>query len=219
MEPFITLEPDEIDENLRRPKNWFYPVEAIRELMVNALVHRDWSRFVDVEINGYKNRMEITSPGSLPNAITVEKMLAGQRSARNNLIVEVMRDYGYVDARGMGIRTKVLPALKKAGTAPRFHTTEDYVRSVISKIKVHSKVKNAPIIAPLNAPLTKLQTQLLHLIQSNPEISYNQMAAETKKNRTTIMRNIAKLKDAGILQRTGSKRTGHWEILEKKTRT
>lgn len=49
------------------------------------------------------------------NLSAVEKMLAGQRSARNPIIVEVLRDYGYVEARGMGVRAKVMPALKASG--------------------------------------------------------------------------------------------------------
>ncbi|MDQ6992089.1 MAG: ATP-binding protein [Mariprofundus sp.] len=87
IEPYITREPNEIDDNFRREKVWLYPFEAIRELLVNALVHRDWTRFVDIEIVGYLDRMEITSPGALPNSMTVEKMLAGQRSARNHILV------------------------------------------------------------------------------------------------------------------------------------
>ena len=122
MEPFVTQEPDYIDENFRREKKWFYPFEAIRELLINALAHRDWTRFVDVEIAGYKDRLEIISPGALPNSMTVEKMVAGQRSARNLIIVEVLRDYGYVDARGMGVRTKVIPALKAVGWSPYFRS-------------------------------------------------------------------------------------------------
>lgn len=51
-------------------------------------------------------------------------MLAGQRSARNHIIVEVLRDYGYVDARGMGIRTKVIPLMQaQNGIDPVFEAT------------------------------------------------------------------------------------------------
>ncbi len=136
VEPFITEESNEIDENFRRVTNWIYPYEAIRELVINALVHRDWTRFVDIEITGYSNRLEIISPGCLPNSMNIEKMLAGQRSARNNIIVEVLRDYDYVDARGMGIRTKVIPPLKSKVT---FDATDDYLKSELLKL-------NDPII-------------------------------------------------------------------------
>ncbi|MCP4378777.1 MAG: transcriptional regulator, partial [bacterium] len=62
------------------------------------------------------------------NSMTVEKMVAGQRSTRNPLIVEVLRDYGYMDARGMGVRTKIIPLLtRENGVPPEFVATEDYL--------------------------------------------------------------------------------------------
>jgi ATP-dependent DNA helicase RecG len=68
--------------------------------------------------------------------------------------------------------------------------------------------------APIKAPLTDFQVQLLNLIRSNPAVSYDELADLTKRDRTTVMRNVGKLKDAGILRRVGSRKTGHWEIVE-----
>jgi ATP-dependent DNA helicase RecG len=68
--------------------------------------------------------------------MTIEKMIAGQRSPRNTLIIEVLRDYGYVDYRGMGIRTKVVPLMKKMNNAePIFYATEDYVKTILPRAK------------------------------------------------------------------------------------
>lgn len=113
IEPFISQESSEIDENMRREKIWYYPWEAIRETVINALVHRDWTRSVDIEVTNYSDRLEVVSPGKLQNSMTISKMVAGQRSPRNTLIMEILRDYGYVDSRGMGVRTKVIPLMKK----------------------------------------------------------------------------------------------------------
>jgi ATP-dependent DNA helicase RecG len=63
-------------------------------------------------------------------------MIAGQRSPRNPLIAEILRDYGYVDARGMGIRTKVIPLMKKFNKAdPVFEATDDYLKTVLQRNK------------------------------------------------------------------------------------
>ena len=226
MEPFVTQEPNHIDENFRREKRWFYPFEAIRELLINALAHRDWTRFVDVEIAGYSDRLEIISPGALPNAMTVEKMVAGQRSARNLIIVEVLRDYGYVDARGMGVRTKVIPALKAGGVEPVFQAADDYVKTLLRKTEKHLNKENASLEqkkavlgaqkvqkAGEYASLTSFQVQLVAGIDENPSISYDALAEKLNKNRTTVMRNIQKLKEMGVLKRIGSKKAGHWEVI------
>jgi ATP-dependent DNA helicase RecG len=100
--------------------------------LVNAIAHRDWTRFVDIEMVVYADRMEIISPGSLPNTMTVEKMVAGQRSPRNPILVDALRDYGYVDARGMGIRNKVIPSIRRStGLDPTIEETDDYLKVVL----------------------------------------------------------------------------------------
>lgn len=137
IEPFITQEPSEIDENMRREKTWCYPREAVRETVINALVHRDWTRSVDIEVTNYSDRLEIISPGKLQNSMTVRKMIAGQRSPRNTLIMEILRDYGYVDSRGMGVRTKIIPLMKSINqTTPEFEATEDYLKTILYRKKI-----------------------------------------------------------------------------------
>lgn len=137
IEPFITLEADEIDRHMRREKAWFYPWDAVREAVINALAHRDWTKSVDIEITNYLDRFEVISPGKLQNSMTIEKMIAGQRSPRNPFIMEVLRDYGYVDFRGMGVRTKIIPLMKKMnGIEPIFEATEDYLKCILPRKKV-----------------------------------------------------------------------------------
>jgi len=132
IEPFISEEDTDIDSGFRRERRWHYPREAIRELLINALAHRDWTRSVDIEVACYSDRLEVISPGALQNSMTIEKMIAGQRSPRNPLIIEVLRDYGYVDARGMGVRTKIIPSMREHnGTEPQFELTDDYLKVVL----------------------------------------------------------------------------------------
>ena len=77
-------------------------------------------------------RLEVISPGGLHNSMTVEKMIAGRRYARNNILMEIMRDYEYVDHRGMGIRSKVLPLLKAhKHSEPSFEATEDHLKIIL----------------------------------------------------------------------------------------
>ena len=237
MEPFVTQEPDHIDENFRREKKWLYPFEAIRELLINALAHRDWTRFVDIEIVGYNDRLEIISPGAFPNTMTVEKMVAGQRSARNLIVVEVLRDYGYVDARGMGVRTKVLPALKAGGLEPIFQATDDYVKTTIKRIKGQNDLINLPLTGETAKKIGKKEGEgsisgqaesrndlikdllrehddLINAIRANPGSGYQALAHKIRVSEATVKRHIQKLKRAGILLRKGSRKTGHWEVVK-----
>jgi len=139
IEPFISLETSHIDEHMRREKSWLYPWEAVREAVINAIAHRDWTRSVDIEVTNYADRLEVISPGKMPNSMTVDKMIAGQRSPRNPLIMEILRDYAYVDSRGMGVRTKIIPLMKRDNQAvPEFEATDDYLKTVLPRKKVGS---------------------------------------------------------------------------------
>ena len=132
MKPFITEENDIINENLRRERKYFYPNEAIREAILNSFAHRDWTRALEITVVNYSDRIEISSPGTLQNSMTLEKMLAGQRSIRNQIIMETLRDYEYVDMRGMGVRRKIVPLTKEfTGKDAQFEITDDYVKVII----------------------------------------------------------------------------------------
>jgi ATP-dependent DNA helicase RecG len=100
-------------EGAKRVDHWEFPQEVIREAVVNALVHRDYSiAGTDIMLLIFSNRLEIMSPGRLPNTVTPDGMRVGMRYARNQTLVNVMRDYGYVDARGMGVRNKIIPGMR-----------------------------------------------------------------------------------------------------------
>jgi ATP-dependent DNA helicase RecG len=107
-------------EGARRVDRPTYPAEVLREAIVNAVVHRDYSvAGTDVTLSIFDDRLEVESPGRLPNTVTVERMRAGFRYTRNQTLVNVMRDYGYVDFRGMGVRSKIVPGmLAHNGTEP-----------------------------------------------------------------------------------------------------
>ena len=104
----------------RRKEKSAYPQEAVREAIVNALVHRDYLlSSTDIELSIYEDRMEIISPGRLPNGITPTRMLTGCRAARNQLIKDVMRDYRYLEHSGMGVPRKIVKCMKEHnGTQP-----------------------------------------------------------------------------------------------------
>lgn len=129
MQPFISEESATVDESWSRSKSWYHPPGALREAILNALAHRDWTRHEEIEVVRYADRLDVLSPGALQNSMTVEKMIAGVRSPRNPMIAGVLQYYGYVDARGMGVRNKIVPLVtEQSGRAPEFRATEDSFR-------------------------------------------------------------------------------------------
>ncbi|MEP7011702.1 MAG: ATP-binding protein [Acidobacteriota bacterium] len=107
-------EPTAYLEGGRRIDRTEYPEAVIREAVVNALVHRDYSLSgSDITLVIFSDRLEIQSPGRLPNTVTVEGMKAGLRYAQNQNLVNILRDYRYVDFRGMGVREKIIPGMRQ----------------------------------------------------------------------------------------------------------
>ena len=109
-----------LENGVRRRERWDYPEEVIREAVVNAIVHRDYLLSgSDIEISIYSDRLEVVSPGRLANGITPERMRIGCRSARNELLKDVMRDYGYLEHMGMGVPRKIIRGMREHnGTEP-----------------------------------------------------------------------------------------------------
>jgi len=114
-------------EGGRRRRRKALPIEAVREAIVNAVAHRDYTiTITDIELSLYSDRLEVISPGRLPNTVTVDKMKQGFRAARNELLKEVLRDYGYVEHRGMGVRNKIIAGMREHnGTEPDLVEEED----------------------------------------------------------------------------------------------
>ena len=106
----------------RRAARGEYPEAAVRETLVNALMHRDYrntgtDRSLDLLL--FSDRLEVRSPGSLPGTVTTAGMRCGQRYARDQMLRDVMRDYGYPAPRGMGVRNRIIPGMRAHnGTEP-----------------------------------------------------------------------------------------------------
>jgi ATP-dependent DNA helicase RecG len=114
-------------EGGRRIEMAAYPHEVLREAIVNALIHRDYLlSSTDIELSIYTDRLELISPGRLPNGITPDRMRTGCRSARNQLIKDVMRDYRYLEHMGMGIPFKIIEGMRRHnGTEPGLIAEEE----------------------------------------------------------------------------------------------
>ncbi len=105
----------------RRIHKKSFPLDAVREAVVNAVAHRDYAREgTDIEVSLYRDRFEVISPGRLPNGVTVEKMKEGVvRVARNELLKEILRDYRYIEHYRMGVRNRIINSIRRHnGTEP-----------------------------------------------------------------------------------------------------
>lgn len=117
----------ELVDGARRQQTRAYPEEAVREAIVNALVHRDYLLSgTAVELALFDDRLEVISPGRLPNGVTPDRMRVGVRAARNQLLKDVMRDYNYVEHLGMGVSRKIVRGMyEHNGTTPELDEDDE----------------------------------------------------------------------------------------------
>jgi ATP-dependent DNA helicase RecG len=210
------------------------PPGVFEELLVNALVHRDYMVSAPIRIFIFNNRIEIISPGHLPNNLTVENIKSGNSNIRNPILVSyaaqgllpyhglgsgikrALEEWGeidFIDDRNGCLFTVTVARTEKG----RYERDDEAITNEGATVRefVGSNAPiNAPINAPVNAPINFFQKSLLAKIRHNPGISYEALAAALGKDRSTIMRNMQKLKRRGILARKGSRKAGRWEMYE-----
>lgn len=102
---------------LQRRDTAGYPLVAVRELLVNAVAHRDYNLQGDtIHLNLFANRIEVHSPGGLPGPVTLENLLQA-RFSRNAILVQVLSDLGFVERLGYGL-DRVVSAMRESGLPP-----------------------------------------------------------------------------------------------------
>ena len=192
-----------ISGNAQREERWEYPLEALREIVVNMIVHRDYMNSNDSVIKFFDDRIEFFNPGKLPNGLTVEQLIHGDYSPsiRNKQIASVFKEAGIIEKYGSGIR-RVLEAFKEYDLPqPTFEEIQSGFKVTVSRTTQKTTQK------------TETRQQLIDLLSKNPKMTRDELAQALAKSPNTIKGHIAKLKAEGLLKRIGSDRDGYWKVF------
>jgi ATP-dependent DNA helicase RecG len=113
----------QLGTHMARNEQFEYPMEAARELVVNAVAHRDYSIAGDsIRLMIFKDRMEVISPGGLPGPVTIAN-IKDERFSRNPVIVQVLSDMGFIERLGYGV-DRVIDLMEEQNLrAPEFEET------------------------------------------------------------------------------------------------
>ncbi|MDP2752323.1 MAG: ATP-binding protein [Rhodocyclaceae bacterium] len=111
-----------------------YEPFVVREIVVNAFMHRDWSIFGQkVRVNLFPDRLEVFSPGKLPNTLNIVRALNGISYYRNPIIGQMLKDYKMADKVGRGLQAVMNHHRKNQLRPPDFEATNDYLQVTLWK--------------------------------------------------------------------------------------
>lgn len=115
-------------KGLQRTDTYEIPLEALREALINACIHRDYTNLGrDIKVGVFDDIVNIVSPGGLPNTLTAESLMDGRSEIRNRVIARVFKELGYIEQWGSGI-ARIKSACKAHGLAePRIREKGDFV--------------------------------------------------------------------------------------------
>ena len=197
------------------------PPDAIRELIINAVVHRSYLDHGTIQVAVYDNRLEITSPGKLPMGQTMERMKEGYSKIRNEALAHAFAYMNLIEHWGSGI-PRIIDKVKAAGLRePEFIGGEVDLRINVYRRQVDAN--NAIINANgtkngvnygaevLNKEKVQIE-KLLQIIEKNPFATQAYYAEQIGVSKRTVSRMFVSLQEKGILIQNGTKRKSNWII-------
>ncbi len=214
-----------LGENMRRGskmsgferQDWVqFPMGAVREALVNAVAHRDYTvRGESIRIALFGDRMECYSPGRLPGHVTLQN-IQQERFSRNETLVQVLADYGLIERLGYGI-DRMLRQMNDAGLPPpEFRETAAGFLVTLHGhvVEEHADVEGVDVSEWRRMGLNERQIGgLLHLAEHRRITNRDLQDMAPDVSAETIRRDLADLVDRGLLLKVGEKR-GTYYILK-----
>jgi ATP-dependent DNA helicase RecG len=202
-----------IGAGMAREEQPEYPLEAAREALVNAVAHRDYGIAGDqIRAFLFADRLEVTSPGHLPGPVTVEN-IAQERFSRNQVIVQVLADMGFIERLGYGVDRMVHLMRDHKLTPPRFEETAGGFRVTLQGAD-EPLAENQPTLdldAYAHLGLNPRQEQALAYLARHRRITnrdYQGLCSDVHPE--TLRRDLADLVQKDVLLKIGDKRATYY---------
>lgn len=202
---------------LKREETPEYPLEAVRELLVNAIAHRDYNQQGDtIHLHIFADRLEVHSPGGLPGPVNMDNLLEA-RFSRNAVIAQVLSDLGFVERLGYGLN-RVVTVMKQSNLPlPQFEEIGGAFRVTLFSSAASQQEKTSLLdLSKFTAyNLNSRQERALgYLVQKARITNSDYQALCPEVSAETLRRDLVTLVKKGILIKVGDKRATYY-ILKK----
>jgi ATP-dependent DNA helicase RecG len=189
------------------------PLVALREMIINAIVHRNYLVPSPIKIALFLDRIEIVSPGDFVGPITQHNLLMGLSFIRNNVICRILKEIGVIEAFGMGFTTLFQQYTKQRLPTPSIIEGENFIKCILPRQPMHIK-KRLKTDTPFNND-TDIQ-QIIALFQRVTAITIKDVMENVQMARATAGRKLKQLVSQGVINKIGQGRRSHY-VLSKHT--
>ena len=195
-----------------------YPVIAVREALLNLLVHRDYSFSASALISIYDDRIEFVSIGGLMPGIDLEDIMAGISVCRNQNLANVFYRLHLIEAYGTGL-TKIMEAYEETSEKPVISTTKNSFKITLPNVnaKYETRAVPAPSENSLSAPVPKIdnnEQRVLSYVREHGAITRPEAEELLDTSASTASRLIKKMVKAGLLFPHGKARSTRYTLTE-----
>ena len=181
---------------------------ALREAVINAFVHNDYTTEIPPKFEIFADRIEISSTGGLPDGLSQDEFFEGFSVPRNKEIMRVFKDLDLVEQLGSGV-PRILETYSKAC----FKFSDNFLRmSFPINVERITNSNEGGAIGGAIGELTERQNEVLSIIAEDPSISYRLIARQLNINESAVLKHINILKEKGFIIRKGGTR-GKWQML------
>jgi len=188
-----------------------YPISVVREAIVNAVAHRDYSiRGDNIRVLMFSDRMEVYSPGRLPGHVTLDN-LVDERYSRNEAIVQVLSEMGFIERLGYGIDRMIAVCEQEGLPRPDFSETSAGFRVTIYSHAPSLVGAGPPANLYAHLQLNPRQEKAMDYLQKQRRITnrdYQLLCPDASPE--TLRRDLADLVDKGLILKIGQKRATYY---------
>lgn len=198
-----------------------YPEVAVREALLNLLVHRDYSFSASAFISIYEDRIEFVSIGGLMPGIDLEDVMVGISVCRNQDLANVFYRLHLIEAYGTGMG-KIMKAYESMQVKPVIETTKNAFKIILPNINAKYETENATVKTKSDTPVTvhtekelsDEEEKILEYARKYGAITRNDVIGLLEVSASTAARVIRKMVKTNLLEQKGKARNTHYTIAE-----
>ncbi len=221
-------------EGITRVENYPYPREALREAILNAIVHKNYGNYTPIQIRVYPDRIRIANQSVLPDGVAADRLLEdGVSRPMNPKIANAFYRAGFIESWGRGIQEIRETCRAQGMSLPIFEVLPDMVMATFSAAKENEKTfesarnvaQKEEDVAPKGGEVAqkeenvaqksgKVAQKILCFLSSNPQATTHGISRELEIAERTVKYNLAQLKKRGLIRRAGGRKIGHWDVVD-----